>query len=251
MGKLPMDLLNPIPEVLEQENHMKEALTKPDSSNFDKAKASSNVLPTPAGDTEILPPESVAEVPATADARRPQDGASKPKKKPRGVSAMSPEKKAEHMKKMREASARSRKAKADAKKQTSTPPPAVVHTPAPVVHTPAPVVHTPAPTPAVVHTPTPVAVHTPQYAPIDYEKLAEVMEKRKGKKTREISADQLNLFEQTIRSQERDRTLDAIEKEQEKKIQEFMNKRTKRKTMPKAGESMKRFDGWGKNGLIE
>ena len=174
---------------------------------------------------------------------------------------MSPEKKAEHMKKMREASARSRKAKADAKKQTSTPPPAVVHTPAPVVHTPAPtpavvhtpapVVHTPAPTPAVVHTPTPVAVHTPQYAPIDYEKLAEVMEKRKGKKTREISADQLNLFEQTIRSQERDRTLDAIEKEQEKKIQEFMNKRTKRKTMPKAGESMKRFDGWGKNGLIE
>ena len=251
MGKLPMDLLNPIPEVLEQENHMKEALTKPDSSNFDKAKASSNVLPTPAGDTEILPPESVMEVPATADARRPQDGASKPKKKPRGVSAMSPEKKAEHMKKMREASARSRKAKADAKKQTPTPAP-VVHTPPAVVHTPTPMGSSvsAAPTPAVVHTPASV-VHTPQYAPIDYEKLAEVMEKRKGKKTREISADQLNLFEQTIRSQERDRTLDAIEKEQEKKIQEFMNKRTKRKTMPKAGESMKRFDGWGKNGLIE
>lgn len=237
MGKLPMDLLNPIPEVIEQENNMKEALTKPDSSNFDKAKASSNVLPTPAVDTEILPPESVAEVPAP-----------KPKKKPRGVSAMSPEKKAEHMKKMREASARSRKAKADAKKQTSTPPPAVVHTPTPVVHTPAPapVVHTPtpAPTPAVVHTPAP-AVHMPQYAPIDYEKLAEVMEKRKGKKTREISGDQLKFFEQTIRSQERDRTLDAIEKEQEKKIQEFMNKRTKRKTMPRAGESMKRFEEWG------
>ena len=232
MGKLPMDLLNPIPEVLEQENHMKEALTKPDSSNFDKAKASSNVLPTPTVDTEILPPESVAEAP-------------KPKKKPRGVSAMSPEKKAEHMKKMREASARSRKAKADAKKQTPTPAP-VVHTPPAVVHTPTPMGSSvsAAPTPAVVHTPAPV-VHTPQYAPIDYEKLAEVMEKRKGKKTREISGDQLKFFEQTIRSQERDRTLDAIEKEQEKKIQEFMNKRTKRKTMPKAGESMKRFEEWG------
>ena len=216
MGKLPMDLLNPIPEVVAQENNMKEALTKPDSKTFDKAK----VLPAPSTDTEILPPESVVEAP-------------KPKKKPRGVSAMSPEKKAEHMKKMREASARSRKAKADAKKQTSTPPPAVAHTPAP--------------TPPAVHPP---AVHTPQYAPIDYERLAEVMEKRKGKKTREISRDQLNLFEQTIRSQERDRTLDAIEKEQEKKIQDFMNKRTKRKTMPKAGESMKRFDGWGKNGLM-
>ena len=230
MGKLPMDLLNPIPEVVAQENNMKEALTKPDSKTFDKAK----VLPAPSTDTEILPPESVVEAP-------------KPKKKPRGVSAMSPEKKAEHMKKMREASAKSRKAKADAKRQTSStdplpPVPTAVHTP-----TPAGPAHTPAPTPPAVHPP---AVHTPQYAPIDYERLAEVMEKRKGKKTREISRDQLNLFEQTIRSQERDRTLDAIEKEQEKKIQDFMNKRTKRKTMPKAGESMKRFDGWGKNGLM-
>lgn len=262
MGKLPMNLLNPIPEVVEQENSMKEALTKPDSKTFAKKKSDSPIPPTPLGSS------ASAEIP-----KADSDASGGKKKKPRGVSAMSPTSRAAHMKKMREASARSRKAKAEAKKNAKTnesaPTPlgsSASAAPTPRQPTPPPtpmgssasaVAAAPAPLPATAPIPIPTPVANPiqhrdwsqaqaQYAPIDYERLAEVMEKRSKPKTREVTAEQLNYFERTIRSQERDKTLADIEKEQEKKIQEFMNKRTKRRGMPKVGEATTRYsDAWG------
>ena len=241
MGKLPMDIMTPMPEIAEKENSMRQALTTPATQNFDASKVAKKI------------PETISEEPLVEQPVK--------KKKPRGMSAMSPEKKAAHMEKMRIASANARKKRADAKKKPTTEndalPPVPTEVKEPVVNiqppTPAMVsqpIPTPAPTPVVSNPipvpqakPTPSAVHHRQE--IDYNKLAETMERRKAEGNRRVvTKEEINFFEQTVRANERKKTLADLEKEQEKAIKDFMSKRTRTRTMPKAEKSYAIWDNW-------
>lgn len=247
-----MDIMTPMPEIAEKENSMREALTTPPTQNFDASKVAKKI------------PETISEQPEPTPVK---------KKKPRGMSAMSPEKKAAHMEKMRIASANARKKRADAKNKPTTendalppvptevkesvvniqpPTPAMVSQPIPTplrssasaTATPTPVVSNPIPVPQPKPTPTPAsAVHRQQE--IDYNKLAETMERRKAQGNRRVvTKEEINFFEQTVRANERKKTLADLEKEQEKAIQDFMSKRTRTRTMPKAEKSYAIWDNW-------
>ena len=254
-----MDIMTPMPEILEKENSMRQALITPATQNFDASKVAKKNLET-IREERI---ETVAE---------PQTPTMVKKKKPRGMSAMSPEKKAAHMEKMRIASANARKKRAEAKKN----PPKQNDTPVPSLADPEPVqTSSPIPTPmgsststvptphravAVAEQPTiatpspyreqpppqPRAVRPPVLQQeIDYNKLAETMERRKAEGNRRVvTKEEINFFEQTVRASERKKTLADLEKEQEKAIKDFMSKRTKSRTMPKAEKSYAIWDNW-------
>lgn len=236
-----MDIMTPMPEIVEKENSMRQALTTPPTQNFDASKVAKK-----------MPSASASEEPIVEQAVK--------KKKPRGMSAMSPEKKAAHMEKMRIASANARKKRADAKNQPTT---ALALDPLPPVPREAiPEVKEPTPTPSAVPQPTPTpVVSTPASAPaptpsasasavhhrqeIDYNRLAETMERRKAEGNRRVvTKEEINFFEQTVRANERKKTLADLEKEQEKAIQDFMTKRTRKRTMPKADKSYAIWDNW-------
>lgn len=247
-----MDIMTPMPEIVEKENSMRQALTTPPTQNFDASKVAKK-----------MPSASASEEPIVEQAVK--------KKKPRGMSAMSPEKKAAHMEKMRIASANARKKRADAKNQPTTendPLPPVPREAIPEVKeptptpsavpqpTPTPVVSTPASAPAPTPSASASAVHHRQHPAdarlgtdmrqeIDYNRLAETMERRKAEGNRRVvTKEEINFFEQTVRANERKKTLADLEKEQEKAIQDFMTKRTRKRTMPKADKSYAIWDNW-------
>ena len=101
MGKLPMDIMTPMPEIAEKENSMRQALTTPPTQNFDASKVAKKI------------PETISEQPTHMGSSVSAEPTPVKKKKPRGMSAMSPEKKAAHMEKMRIASANARKKRAE------------------------------------------------------------------------------------------------------------------------------------------
>ena len=59
-----------------------------------------------------------------------------------------------------------------------------------------------------------------------------------------MTESEINFFEQKVRNDERKKTLKQLEDEQEKQIQDFMAKRTKKRAMPRAAQSYNVWDNW-------